>query len=249
MSSLINTCEGTNGSALPATNAGAPNPFDTTSISGTGSTKTWSNAHFYDGATSALIHLALGVSASGYCAWSVLPNTPTTNAYARIYLWLSAYPAFSLGTVERVFAFLNGTTLCGALVIPNTGTLRTLTGTGGGTIATMATAIPLNQWVRIEYDLTNINTGASTADVAARMFSGANLEGTTPDSGGSLSNTGVASMTGGTVTALRIGPSAADTLTADWDFTSDAAAYSDTATPGPLFGVLPDVTMAPRLPV
>jgi len=228
MSSLSNNCEGTNGSALPATAISGPNPFDTSSVTGAGATKTFTNAQAHRGATSIDLHLPAAVSASAQFNWSVLPVTPTTDAYVRFYLYLTAYPVFSAGTVAGLVRFLAGASLRAGLVLQPTGELRTIN-SAGGQISVTTAQVPLNQWVRVECELTGI-TG-TTGTVAARMFSGANLEGSTPDSGGSVSASN--GPIGGTVDTLRFGPQSAVTLTTAWDSLWDDVAYSDVGAIGP----------------
>lgn len=242
MSSLANTCEGTSGSSIPTTSAGAPNAFDTTAVTGTGTTATWDNTHVYAGATALRDHMA-AVSSTIQQSWSTLPSTPTANAFVRWYMYLTAYPVFSVGTTAGLVRFIGSAALrCGAVLQP-TGEIRTI-GSAGGTISTTTEKIPLNQWVRIEFEITGIS--GTTGTVACRIFSGANLETNTPDSGGSVSASN--GSIGGTVSTVRWGPQSAITLTSAWDSWWDAVAYDDVAAPGPAGGaaaVIPDLAMAP----
>src|SRR5882757_485010 len=228
MSSLTNACEGTNGGTVPATNIAGPNPFDSSSVTGVGATKTFTNAQAHSGVTAINLHLPAAVSSSAQLNWSVLPVTPTTDAYVRFYLYLTAYPAFVVGTVAGLVRFLAGASLRAGLVLQPTGELRTIN-SAGGQISVTTAQVPLNQWVRIEAEITGIT--ATTGTVAARMFSGANLEGPTPDTGGSVSASN--GSIGGTVDTLRFGPQSAITLSSAWDSIYDDVAYSDVASPGP----------------
>ena len=228
MGVLNNTCEGTSGSSIPTTNAGAPDPFNTTAVTGAGTTATWDNTHVYADNTALRDHMPAGVSATSQQSWSTLPSTPTANAYVRRYIYLTAYPVFTVGTTLGVCRFIGAAALRAGVVLQPTGELRTIN-SAGSTISTTTEQIPLNQWVRIEFEITGIS--GTTGTVACRIFSGANLETNTPDSGGSVSASN--GSIGGTVDTVRWGPQSAITLTNAWDSWADAVAYSDTATPGP----------------
>lgn len=232
MASLSNTCEGTNAATVSTTNSAGPNQLDATSLSGAGTTCTWDNAHAHSGSTALKNHLPT-VAASVYQAWkaSISPS-PVANAYVRFYLYLTAYPTVT----TRIVMFTVVPNLRSALQITTTGTIRTLT-SAGATIATTTAAVPLNAWCRIEYEVTGIS--GTTGAVAARMFSGANLETTTADTGGSLSNTG--QTVGGTIDEVRFGHSSSVTMTTAWDTWYDDIAWSDTATPGPSVTAASDV--------
>ncbi len=228
MGALTNTCEGVSGASVPTTNAGAPSAFNTTAAAGAGTTETWDSTHIHSGTTALLDHIAAGVSSSIQQTWSVLPSTPTANAYVRCYLYLTAYPVFSVGTTAGVCRFIGVAALRAAVVLQPTGELRTIN-SAGTTISTTTEQVPLNQLVRIEFELTGIS--GTTGTVAARIFSGANLEGNTPDAGGSVSASN--GSIGGTVDTVRWGPQSAITLTSAWDSWWDDLGYSDTASPGP----------------
>lgn len=231
MGTLSNTMQGTSGTSIPTTNAGGPDAFNTTAVTGTGTTATFDNTHVYSGSTALLDHIASGVSSTIQQSWSTLPSTPTANAFVRHYLYLTAYPSFSVGTTAGICRFIGSAALRAAVVLQPTGELRTIN-SAGGTISTTTEQVPLNQWVRVEFELTGIS--GTTGTVACRIFSGSNLETTSPDSGGSVSAS--SSSVGGTVDTVRWGPQSAITLTANWDTWWGAFAYSDTATPGPAGG-------------
>lgn len=253
MTRLDNTLEGTNGSAIPASAIGAPNALDASSSSGTGTTKTFSNAHPHAGTTGVDFHLAT-VASTGYVEWFASITSASANVFSRAYCYMTAIPTLSTASaVVRLIAYLStgtvGSTVC---VIPtnaasNPGCLR-INNTAGSDVVHSTTALPTNTLFRLEFDVTNMN--GSTADVAARVYSGANLEGGTPDTGLSISASGVA-VTTATANRIRFGPSASTTVTTAWDLWQDDVAYSDV---GPIGGTgvavgIPDVVMAPIVPV
>ena len=224
MTDLANNCDGTNGNAIPATNVAGPNAFNTSTKSGTGTTATFDNAQIHSGTTAVKFALA-AVSSTDYVDWSGL--TSTANAYLRCYVYLTA----AATAQTRMFAYLGSAALRCSVIFPTASltTLRTIN-SAGSTISTMTSAFPLNQWVRVEFELTGVS--GTTGTVACRMYSGANLEGTTPDSGGSISASN--SSIGGNVDDARIGMSSAVTMTSAWNAWYDDVAYSDVAQPGAL---------------
>lgn len=222
MVALSNTCEGTNAATVTNANTGGPNQYNTISVTGTGTTCAFDNAHVHGGSTAIKNHLA-AVASTVYHDWSSASvGSAVTDAYCRMYLYLTAYPTVT----TRLVMFQGGVTMRSNLQITTTGTIRTIN-TAGGVSATTTAVVPLNAWCRIEFDTTGITT---TATLSARMFSGANLEKTTPDTNGSISTAGVA--IGGTIDDVRWGQSAAVTMTTAWDAWYDDVAFSSVATPG-----------------
>ena len=97
-------------------------------------------------------------------------------------------------------AYQGSSAIAAGVFLTTTGTLQTRN-SAGTVLATTTAVAPLNAWFRVELDVTGIS--GSTGAVAARLYSGANLETTTVDTGGSLS-TGSTSV-GGLVNEFRFG--------------------------------------------
>jgi hypothetical protein len=221
---LSNTCEGTAGTAITNANSSGPNQFDTVTRTGTGTNSTWDSTHAHAGSTS-LLHALAAVASTAYEDWTTqITPTPVANAYARFYVYLTAYPTAN----TRLLAFIGAAANQCAVQLLTGGTFR-LVNQAGGTPATSTATLPLNAWCRIEVDCTS-NTG-TTANLAARLFSGANLETTTPDTGGSISAS--AQTVTSQVSDARYGMSSSVTMTTAWNCWYDDVAFSDTATPGP----------------
>lgn len=223
MADLAHDGEGTNTASV--TVGGKPNGFDGATSGGVGTTFTYDNAHVHTGVTSIKTHLAT-VASTSYTTWSTaISPTPTANAYSRFYFYSVAAPSVAC----RIAAFYTGANPSGVVQYLATGALRILNSALATVVTTTAT-VPLNQWVRIEYDLTGIVTTAGNP--ALRMFSGANLEGSTPDTNGSVSATGATTL--GTVDSVRFGVSSAVTQTVALDLWMDDYAFSQIASPGAL---------------
>ena len=224
--SLLNTCEGTPGTTISTGNSAGPNPFTVVGLTGAGATSVYDTAHFHSGTTAIKNTLPASVASTANFNWSgtSINPTPVANSFARFYLYLTANPTVTL----RLCAAINAAATQGTLQLASNGLVR-VHNNAGTLLAATTTAIPLNQLVRVEWDL--INNNGTTADHAARFFSGPNLEFYTPDAGGSISSTGAA------VTALtgdvRFGASTSTTVTSNWDSWWDDIAWSDTASPGP----------------
>jgi hypothetical protein len=243
VTSLSNTCEGTSGTAVSASNSAGPNQFDSVSISGTGTAQTWDSTHAHAGSTAMKNSLPSGVAAQAFADWTAsISPAPVANAYARVYVYLTAYP----GINTRLLGFVGSAATQCSVQIGTTGLLR-LVSQNGTTIVTSTAAIPLNAWCRIEMDCTS-NTG-TTANLAARMFSGANLETGTPDSGGTVTSS--AQTTTAQVSTARFGQTSA-TQTSAFAIWLDDIAFSDTAAPGPSGGAAPPspvtVSALPQFP-
>lgn len=219
---LFNTCEGTPASDVPNANAGAPNTFDSATVTGAGASLRYSSTWAHNGATSMLMTLPANVASTVYTRWSPssIP-TPTANAYLRYYINLGSFPP---STTRLSTMMTNGALRSGASIL-GTGKLN-----ANG--ATAANALPTGQTIRIEHELTNINTAAGTGDVDVRAYLG---DSSTPISGDGLSLTGVA--VAGLVNDIRIGATNSTTLTAAWSVPFDDVAYSDQAQPGPMVAV------------
>lgn len=222
---LRQPCNGTNAATVTTTNFKNGDFFDTVQTTGTGTTITFDNTQtIHSWGAAVKFHFAAAAS-TNYMAWKAKFSGQTTaNAYARFYIYLTAYPTVN----TRLGNFLSGSGVsCGTAMVTTTGTLRT-TNSAGGTVATTTGTIPLNQWVRIEFEITGIS--GTNGTIAARMYSGSNLETTTADTNGSLS-TSSSSLTG-VVNEFRVATSASVTQTTAWDLIVSDVAFSDTAQPG-----------------
>lgn len=226
MASLANTCEGTNGGTITNANTAGPNQFD--SILGTGAL-TYDTAHPHRGSTGLHHIFTANVSAPAkYPTWSTsISPTPVSQGFGRLYLYLTAWPT----VLHNLMQLHTGTAVSCTASINASGQLR-ISNSSGTSIGTTTGTFPLNTPVRVEFDLTNI--AGTTGDVAARMFSGSNLEGVTPDTNGTVSSAGAA--VAGTLAQCRFGSSSSVTMTANYDLWYDDCAWSDTATPGPVVG-------------
>ena len=239
MTALSNTCEGTSGTAVTNANSAGPNQFNSATPTGAGTTLTWDNAHAHAGSTAMKTHMATVASTSTIDWTAAISPTPVANAYMRFYVYITANPS-----VNAVLGkWIGSAAAQGTARLTTTGTIQ-LINQPGSIIGTTTATVPLNNWFRVELETTS-NSG-TTATMALRLFSGANLETSTPDTGGSLSVTGT--TTSALVATCRFGVSSSVTQTVAWDLWQDDCAFSDTATPGPSGGaaaVIPDVAMAP----
>ncbi len=231
MADLANTAEGTSGAAIPGTAIGGPDAFATSTVTGTGTAATFDNAHVHSGSTSIKHHLATVASTCTEVWTTGISPSPTANAFCRFYLYVTAVPS----APNRLIGLYTGASVTCSLQYTTAGALRILN-SAGATVGTMAATVPLNQWVRVEFEATGIV--GTTGNMAARMFSGANLETSTPDTNGSLAFT--AQTVVGTVDGVRWGQSGSVTHTTAFDLWHDDYAFSTAATPGPLrYPVLP----------
>jgi 3D (Asp-Asp-Asp) domain-containing protein len=224
VANLTNTAEGTSGNAVAASAIGLPDALDASLVSGASTTLTYDNAHAHLGSTSFKVHMSTAASVA-YVAWkAAISGAPVSDAYCRFYLYLTAYPS----ATTRIAGYLGSATNRTSLRLTTTGTIRT-NDAAGATIATTTAVVPLGAWCRIEYEQTAIS--GTTGTVAARLYSGANLDTATPDTGGSLSN--AAQPVGGTVDEVRYGVPTSTTQTVAWDAWLDDLGWSSTAALGP----------------
>lgn len=219
MTTRNNTCEGTNTNTVTTSNTGGADQFDEIILSGAGTTCTFSNTQAHSGSTSIKLHYA-NVASTASVRWSGI--TGTANGYTRFYIYATAQP----GANTRLISWVgSGANRCGVQWL-TTGKLRILNGSGSS-VSTGTVNVPLNQWVRVEFDVTGLS--GTTGNAAVRFYSGAQLEGSTPDE--TISASGL--TTGGaTIDDVRIGTSNT-AVTHAWDLYVDRIDYSDVAQPGP----------------
>lgn len=213
----FNTAEGgTNTTAVTTTNsAGASGvPFTSVNI-GTGATFAYSTTRSANGTKS--FQIGSGSTATFFYAQHSFPTLD--KVWVRSYFYFTTNPpAF---TPIR-FIGANGTQLRGAIGIDATGHLTAIN-SAGSTIATAATAIALNQWIRVEA----LCTGSATAgQIEIKLFNTANSQGTTE-----IVTTAATINTGGSLTDIWWGESGAVANCGPYwmdDIVVDAGAY-----PGP----------------
>lgn len=228
MTRLDNSCEGTNAADIGTATIGGPNPFTTAAVSGTGATKIFDNTVKHSGSTAIKLTLPANVSAQSYMGWT--GQASSANVYGRGYFYMTAAPTVTLG----IMRFYNAGTYVAYLRLNLARTLTILDSAAVAMGSTSTGTIALSTLTRIEFDLTGMSGTTGTATV--RVYSGANLDGATPDF-----TIGPASGTTGAATAneLRFGTVSNSTQTAAWSTWWDDCAYSDTAQPGPVVPVLP----------
>jgi hypothetical protein len=105
--------------------------------------------------------------------------------FARFYVYLPALPS----SIIYVASYTSGATQLGAVRINTDGTVSVRNGVVA--VYTSAKALLANRWYRME-----VRVDANASQQQLRVFSGSNLEGTTPDfDSGNLTYTGVAPTT------------------------------------------------------
>lgn len=223
MAALSNTCAGTAAATLTTANTAGPNQFD--SVFGTG-TIVFDGTHPHSGTTGLLSTFTASVAKTAYAVWDTQIVTAAANSYYREYVYITALPTV-MAALALTRSGTGGVSAGTILQITATGVLRISDSTGASVATTVAT-FPLNTPVRVEYEVTGVS--GTTGTVTGRFFSGANLEGTTPDTNGTCTASGVA--VGGLTTALRVGQVATATMTTTWNLWFDDVAWSDTAQPG-----------------
>lgn len=222
MTTRNNTCEGTNTTAVSTSNTGGADQFTgVTTTGGGGSTVTFSNTHIHSGSTAIRLAFLGGVAAQATVAWASI--TATSVAYVRFYMYATAQPNVNTRLISWVGSGANRI----GVQWRSTGKLHILN-SSGSSVATGTVNVPLNQLVRVEFDVTALS--GTTGNGVIRFYSGANLEGSTPDE--TISATGL--TTGGaTVDDLRIGTSGTNvTMSPAWDLWIDRIDFDTASQPG-----------------
>jgi hypothetical protein len=214
-----NTCEGTAGATVTITNTAGPDQFSTVVQSGSG-TVTFGNAHAHNDVSAIRLLTTAGVAGQARVTWNL--STQDTQRFGRCYIWLDVLP---VSAAARVMSFTNGP----SLRIDATGHLAVFT-SGGTLLATMTPAIPVSQWVRVEFEYTALS--GTGGNYAARMFSGVNLETSTPDAGASLSGSNASLFISGPGN-MNFGLSVDLTEAGGYIAFYDDIGVSPDATPGP----------------
>lgn len=136
--------EGSSGTTIAAAVGGpVEDAWDSVTI-GTGATLQYSNTQAAHGVISALVATS-GTAATSYMTWSTSMGSLTTQ-YGRQYIYLTANPT----TQASILRQGNGATFCGALQVTTTGHFQAVDSSFGA-VWTSAAAIPLNTWIRIEW--------------------------------------------------------------------------------------------------
>jgi fibronectin-binding autotransporter adhesin len=213
---VTNTCEGTNGAAVTTANTG-PNGWDLVTLSNSG-TATFDTTVAHGGASS--LKLATTATAgTAFVTWSSsFTGTTVATAYSRVYLYLTAIPA---ATVALMRYLSTASTNAAILQLTTTGKIRTYNA-AGSVLTTGTTTIPLNQWVRVEFDVTG---DAVNGSISARLY-------TSPESttaAETITNTTV--NTSNPLDRIRIGMSATIANQTMW---LDDIALSDVGPIGPV---------------
>lgn len=176
MTKLIQNYEGgTSGAALTEANSGAAGNTPFTNVSA--GTVTFSTTQKKDGALSALLP---ATNSLGIQRWE-FPAEPSRNIRARWYMWFESAHAADYIIFDPRTISDPATGRTGLLLFTALSQLR-LRAYGSGTQTTAwtaSTAVPLGQWVRIEY-LQEMGTTASNGRAKVAMFVG---DSTTPIAG------------------------------------------------------------------
>jgi fibronectin type 3 domain-containing protein len=157
---------GTNGASMTAASSGGASGNALNQVSCATGTATYTKTSAAHGSMSALLTPTTKVC---YAEWNSKSITPTPVAYGRAYVKLSADPAGQFALLKVSDA---GFTRDVQVNLAKTGRLSILDATGA-TKLTFATAIPLNQWVRLEW----YTASATSGTFELRMYSG---DSTTP---------------------------------------------------------------------
>jgi hypothetical protein len=224
---LTQPCAGPNGSSVTSSNATWGNQWDTNpTVTGAGSTMTYDNAHTIHGnPTAILLHFAT-VATVNTAIWKASITSAAVNGYMSFYIWRSADPSVA-GT--RIAHQVNASASGPALQITTGGKLRIIN-SAGTNVGTSAASLATNAWSRIDWSVTGIS--GSTGTITAAFFTGANLEGNTPDETPLSSGAGAA--VGGLIADARIGCAVSVTQTVAWDLRVSDVRWSDTAMPTPV---------------
>lgn len=147
MATITNSYEGgTNGTTISTANSGGGSgtAFNTISGAVAGATLAFSSTRSAHGTLS--MQIATGAtSGSQWVGWTSGFGSQNT-FYVRFNMYTTAYPAVS-STIWRI---LSGGSVCASINLRTTGQIRVLDANGVQIDGLISSAIPLNQWVRIE---------------------------------------------------------------------------------------------------
>lgn len=157
---------GTSGVDIATSDAASPDQFDVAS-KGTGATLAYDNAHAAHGSRAAKIATG-GSSVQSYLGWTSQFGI-TAEHYGRVYLYLAAAPANAFYVVE----VLSGGSHAFGIQVNTDGSISGIDGTG---VFNTTGALPLNQWVRLEWHVIH---SATVGQSEIKTFETA--DSTTPD--------------------------------------------------------------------
>lgn len=248
---LENTAEGIASGTSPTTgNSGGTSgdAFDAVTVGTSGTSLLTADS-------AAALHGARGyriansaTTAGVFGTWSTSLGGSKSRLFGRLYFRTDV---IGTGTSQRTVRFLSGGVVACAIVL----TLSSATprvqfagGAGGNVLLTGTSSafIAINTWYRIEYDM---RFGAlGTAIFEARIFRGANLEGTTPDETLNVGTSVADSNSLTSVDEVRIGNTSGGVPSSNFDF--DSINVNDTGYPGPFSpDVWPPVDNPPAPPL
>jgi hypothetical protein len=194
---LTNSAEGvSSGTTVSITNSGglAGSRFDAVNI-GTGAGLTFDNTRAAHGSQSYKV-LVGSSSANSIIEWTnslTAPAVPVTQAWFRIYLYLTAYSTHQL----RIVGVRSGTTTRADVALDSTGHVALLNATGGG-VKFSTSVVPLNQWFRLEGFFIG---DPSVGQIECKMFT-SSMDEVAPDE--TVTSTATVN-TGGTINRVDIG--------------------------------------------
>jgi hypothetical protein len=192
---LANTFEGgTSGSAITAANSGGAsgNAFDAVAC-GSGTVTYVASPAAHGGRAAQLAPS----TAACYLSWTSASIVPSTSSYGRAYIYFTARPS----TSDVLLKLMDGSGARDAQINMDTAGHLRIIDAANGKQAYFGTAVPLNQWVRIEWHLAN-STSAGSMEV--RMYAGDSLSPLEAEA-----STGIA--TGSSFAALQLGQAFAST--------------------------------------
>jgi hypothetical protein len=151
----------TNGSAV-VVGDGGPAPISV-AASTSDATLQWSSDVAPVGDASSVIKVATGATSGfSYVAWTASDIGFNTPMYGSFCLYLTSYTS-----TFRIFGFYQAS-LMASLSLGSTGLMQWFDSAGTGGFGAFTTAVPLNQWVRIETRL--ITSSATVGRCEARLF-------------------------------------------------------------------------------
>lgn len=152
MTVLTNSAEGgTSGATVTTGNSGGASGDAWSGVAINAGAVTYDNTRAHTGALSYKIVGA--TSGNNHLAWSL---GTVTEAWGRVYLYLTGLPAANLGVIR-----LRSGSAQAARIDITTGGLIQLRNAADATIATGATAVATGQWVRLEWHVIAGTTGAT----------------------------------------------------------------------------------------
>lgn len=195
---LDNTAEGTSGTTVSTSNSAGPNQFN--AITGT---PAYDNTVASAGSTA----IKFGPSKADRIDWigAISSYGAVANIYTRMYVRLTGVTGADANLV--VISTASGLTNARATCVVTSRTMI-LVSQSGTTVATGAVVIPVNQWVRFEFDVTS-NSG-TTANFTSRLY--LTPGSSTPDETLTTTGTPVNGLSG----QLRLGPNTASVTTTTW---------------------------------